>query len=306
MPAPPKLLTMLETAAADAVELAVRAVTERVNVEEGKEKSVLLKDLFRDEIESGIDILFFAMGRTETDSVRYRPLDRDEVVQCLKALKVIRDNLASMLNADDPNAPAAARKVVEEFERHTTLFLKVAGLLKAHVEKPFAWPPQPDRFTVVELFPQILKWSGTVLCGYENNTFELSLTAGSKKYIFGSDADFYRARSDSGYETVIVIIKGGFLAIGDTPKIQQYRIINKRYDKYGMIPAKQGVDVPITGQKLVYRYDNMPFGTLIITWEDTSGIKMPVMPKKSGREVHLPVGVAFTMYNSVADLVWVS
>jgi len=228
------------------------------------------------------------------------------VKAALKALRMIRENLASALGADDPNAPYGVKKVVEEFEKHATLFLKVAGLLKAKVEKPFAWPPQPDTFTVCELFPQIVKWATTVPCGYANNTFELSLTAGTDTYIFGDGTNYYKARADSGYETVIVIIKGGFLAIGDTPKIQQYRIWNKQYNKYGMIPAKQAAMMPIHSEKLVYRYDNMPFGTLIITWEDMSGIMLKVRPYKSGREVHLPVGVAFTMYDNVKDTVWVS
>jgi len=202
-------------------------------------------------------------------------------------------------------------KIAADIEPQLSIALKVAGIFKAMIpeSKPYTFPSEAGSLGVAWLFPQAIKYassaSSTYPCytSYTTNTWELTLTAGTKAYFFGDGTNYYRASPTTAKHSMILVFHNGVIEIGSTPKIQQFRLYSEGMTKYGIYTVAPVVEVPIEENKTLYQYPT-PMGAVPIFYD--KGIMWGFMPAESGTSTIKLLGLVFYEHDLFSDLTWVS
>ena len=199
-------------------------------------------------------------------------------------------------------------EIANDFKVQVPLFMSVGEVFKAKVDKAFGGIlPSSGQFGVGLLIPQDVKYTATASASapaytdYANNSWSLSLTAGTAINFLGDGTNYYKARPTTGYRCAFVIMKNGIVEIGTTPSINQFLIKTERtsYPAFSVHPL---VDQPIDRGYMIYRY-NMPFAIPVFYDFGVMLQGMPTVTKTS--DIRL-IGVIFYEYDHRASLSWVS
>ena len=199
-------------------------------------------------------------------------------------------------------------EVANDFKRQAALFQSVGEVFKAKVDKAFGGIlPTSGQFGVGLIIPQDIRYAATpsstnpCYTDYPANSWTLSLTAGSTVYLLGSSANFYKARTTTGYRCAMVIMKNGIIEVGTSPSINQFQVQTERtsYPAFSVHPL---VDQPLERGYTIYRY-NLPFAIPVFHDFGVKLMGMPITTKSS--EIRL-IGVVFYEYDHRASLLYVS
>ncbi len=169
-------------------------------------------------------------------------------------------------------------------------------------DEPFGGiDPDPGEFGITLAFPQLLKYDTSTPVGWENNSWEVDLTAGTAKWLFGDDTHYYRGNSATDKKTALLILEEGLYEVGHTPSIVQYKIEfeGKPYPPYAV---NQAVDLPVKNENLVYPIDFPQ--AVFVPWD--YGFRMKVMPSRSGKADIRILGVIWYEHDAFSDLVWLT
>jgi hypothetical protein len=189
------------------------------------------------------------------------------------------------------------------------LAVTFAGIAKAMLpsQKPYTFPSTPGKLGVAWLFPQAIKPTTATASGYNVNSWDIPITAGTKAYILGSDAAFYTAPTYSiggkTYYTAILIFHYGLVEVGSTPSAQQFRLISSAKTDYGIYAVEPLVEAPLDAQKSLYLYPT-PMGALFIDY--TTGVKWYFMPNRTGTSTMKLLGLVFYEHEVFQDTAYVS
>jgi hypothetical protein len=198
-----------------------------------------------------------------------------------------------------------APSIAVDIERQYALAREMAAVAKATFpsRKNYSFPSVPGSLGVTWLFPQAIKYSATAATSYTTNSWDISLTAGTKAYLLGSDTDYYKTCSDTDARSFILIFENGLVEVGTTPSIQQFRIVTESKGDYGAYAVEPLVDVNTEPNKVVYQYPT-PLGAF---WADYNlGVKWYFMPGKTGTSTIKLLGLVYYEHNFLADTKWVS
>ncbi|MCD6240370.1 hypothetical protein J7K27_02445 [Candidatus Bathyarchaeota archaeon] len=255
---------------------------------------ISISDLFKSEIERGINIL--SLGRTELDYVDLKPSERDAVN---RVIDLVVNHLGLI-------SPTLAR----EFESQRSAFIKWAGVAKALFpeEKPITFPSQVGTIGVLPLFPQAIKYAATpssstpCYTDYSANSWDISLTAGTAAYIFGDGTNYYKASPQTGKHSMLVVAQNGLVEIATTPKIQQYKIYSETESKYGIFVVSPVQDVSIDPNKPIYLYSTPG---MLPVYHDF-GVMFKILPNVSGTSSIRLLGLVFYEHDLFSDTVYIS
>jgi hypothetical protein len=238
-----------------------------------------------------------ALGR---DRFPLAPLDSSEVNDVLKVLNEGLNHLRRV-------APQVYDAVVNpvpgaSLER---LVLTFAAVAKAQfpTQKPYTFPSVPGKLGVAWLIPQAIKYGATVPTSYTNNSWDISVTAGTRAYLLGSDAAYYVTSSATNAYSAMLIFYNGLVELGTTPSAQQFRLISQAKTDYGIYTVEPLVDVPVESNKAMYLYPT-PMGALYVDY--SAGVKWYFMPTRSGTTTIKMLGLVFYEHNFLADAVYLT
>ncbi|MCC6050481.1 MAG: hypothetical protein LM580_07225 [Thermofilum sp.] len=197
-----------------------------------------------------------------------------------------------------------APSVAIDIERQYRLALAMAAVAKGlfPAKKNYTFPSVPGQLGVAWLFPQAIKYSATAATGYAANSWDISVTAGTKAYLLGSDAAFYKACSDTDSRSLILIFENGLVEVGSTPSAQQFRLVTESKGDYGAYAVEPLVEVSVEPNKAIYQYPT-PLGAL---WVDyNTGVKWYFMPTRTGTATIKMLGLVYFEHNFLSDAKWV-
>jgi hypothetical protein len=253
----------------------------------------LSRELFKDELNKGIPVF---MG--DRESVVYSELESDEKAAVEKVFKYGLNQIRRI-----------SPKIASDIEPQLSIALKVAGIFKEMLpeKKSYTFPSQTGTLGVAWLFPQAIKYATTVPTGYTTNSWDIPLTAGSRAYLFGSEAGgvvtYYRTSDTAKAHSAILVFNNGIIEIGSTPKIEQFRLVSEGFTKYGIYTVAPIVEERIEENRLIYQYPT-PLGAVPIFYD--KGVAWSVMPKVTGTSTIKLLGLVFYEHDFAADLKWVS
>lgn len=199
-------------------------------------------------------------------------------------------------------------EIAVDFKAQAPFFRSVGEVFKDKVDKAFGGIlPSSGQFGVGLIIPQDVVYATPAssddpcYSGYTDNSWKISLTAGTAAYLLGSSDNFYKARKEVGYRCAIVLMKNGILEVGTTPSLNQFRIATERtsYPAFSVHPL---VDQPIEENYTIYRY-NLPFAVPLF---HDFGLKLTGMPTVTKTSEIRLVGVAFYEYDHRSALSWIS
>jgi hypothetical protein len=201
--------------------------------------------------------------------------------------------------------------VAMDIERQRSLALTWAGVAKATfpVRKNYEFPSTTGSLGVAWLFPQAIKYaatpSATLPCytSYATNSWDISLTAGTAAYFFGSATDFYKASPQTDKHSFLLIFENGIIEFGSTPKIDTFRLESEGKRDYGIYSVVPLEEIPIEKGVIAYQYPT-PLGALPITYD--RGIRFSFMPRVSGNSTIKLLGLVFYEHDLYPTLPWVA
>jgi len=251
-----------------------------------------VKELFAEELGKGIPVF---MG--DRESVVYTPLESDEAA----AIRKVFNYGLNQLRRITP-------KVASDIEPQLNIALKVAGIFKDMIpeKKSYTFPSQTGSLGVAWLFPQAIKYASSgdgSYTSYTTNSWDISLTAGTAAYLFGTSTNFYKASATTGAHTTLLVFNNGILEIGSTPKIDQFRLEAEGFTKYGIYTVAPIVEERIEENRLIYQYPT-PLGATPIFYD--KGIRWSFMPRGSGTATIKLLGLVFYEHDFAASLKWIS
>lgn len=200
--------------------------------------------------------------------------------------------------------------LAEDFLRHLPIFQKFGGIAKALFpgDKPIAFPSEPGKIGVNFIVPQLVKYVATpspsapAYTSYSNNSWEISVTAGTPAYILGDGTNYYKASPIDNQRALLVIMKDGLVEVGTTPSTDQFKLWTEVQSRYGVYTIHPLVDQPIELGKTIYRYTTPG---VIPVYHDL-GIMWGFIPKRSGTVDMRLIGIAFFEHDLLANFKWVS
>lgn len=163
--------------------------------------------------------------------------------------------------------------------------------------KSYALNPTAGSLGVSPLFPAAIKPSSTTKSDYILNTWDIALTAGTTAYLLGGATDFYKGSTTADATTWYYIFANGLVETGSTPSIEQIKIISQ--EKQAISPYTTGpfVDVPVNKDYPAYIY---PLPAFYID-NQSQGIKLAVLPRRTGTVTLKLIGLVFYEYNFFSD-----
>jgi hypothetical protein len=175
-------------------------------------------------------------------------------------------------------------------------------------QKPYTFPPEKGKLGIAWLFPQAIKWVATpsdadpCFTSYNNNSWDIDITAGTAAYLFGSADKFYYTSKTPEKYSAILVLYNGIVEIGSTPSAQQFQLISdtKSVAPYVVEPL---IEVPLNPQKNIYLYPTQ-MGALFI--DHMTGIKWSFMPTRTGKATIKILGFVFFEYDFYPALKWVA
>jgi hypothetical protein len=255
--------------------------------------SYKLKELFKEELRT---IGIFFGGREDIEYIPLTDAEREKVDDAInQGLNILRK---------------ASPTIAATFEMHRSFFQKCAGIAKAKFpgQKTVQYPSQAGGIGAALLFPQALKYYGTpsatypCYTSYANNSWDISLTAGTAAYILGDGTNFYKASPTTEAHSLVAICHNGLLEIGSTPRIIQHRIWTQAETKYGIWATQPLAEIPIEPNKVLYQYNTI--GALILTHD--FGTMWKILPKSSGTSTLPLLGMVFYEHDFAPDTKWLS
>ncbi len=240
----------------------------------------------------GAGIYVYKGGISEVMMAKLTPAEESKLISYL-------DHVVKFLTNVSP-------VIAREFERHKPLFVRAAQMFKAIVNKSLEIPPMPGTFGCTLIFPEAVKYTATpsatapAYTSYKSNLWEIDLTAGTAAYILGDGTNYYRASPTPESRSMLVIIEGGLVEVGTTPKIYQMRIFSEQESARGPQAVYPLVDIPVEPGKTMFVY-NTP--ALIVRHD--FGIMWGVMPHYSGTAVLKLIGLVFYEYGFYSKLAWI-
>ena len=251
-------------------------------------------ELFGSEFAKGISV--FVGDRRELVATELEGTERAAIE------KVFRTGLYQLRKA--------VPRVAADIEPQLDLALKAASVFKEMIpeKKKFSFPCEPGMLGVSWLFPQAIKYVHTptpdlpAYTSYATNSWNISLTAGTPAYIFGSDANFYKASPAAGRKALILVFQDGVLEIGASAAIQQFRIISEGVTKYSAYSVAPVTEIEVEEEKTVYQYPT-PMGAVLAFYD--RGIKWSFMPSTTATTTIKLLGLVFYEYDFYPDLKWV-
>jgi len=238
-----------------------------------------------------------ALGR---DRFPLAPLDSSEVDAVLKVLNEGLNHLRRVApQVYDAIVNPATGASLEKF------VLTFAAVAKAQfpTQKPYSFPSVPGKLGVAWLIPQAIKYGTTVPTSYSNNSWDITITAGTKAYLLGSDTAYYVTSSTTNAYSAMLVFYNGLVEFGTTPSAQQFRLISQSKTDYGIYTAEPLVDIPVEKGKSIYLYST-PMGALYVDYN--TGVKWYFMPTRSGTSTIKMLGLVFYEHNFLADTVYLT
>jgi hypothetical protein len=232
---------------------------------------------------------FFGGGKTSEEA---EILSSDEE-------KAINDCLADINTVLSKVCPSLA----DLMTAHKQFFLSAGRIAKAKMDdKVISYPGQAGMIGVSPIIPQLLKWSATVPTDYPNNSWELSVTAGSSVYLLGSATAWYKTSSTVGERMVLAIPKDGIVEIGSTPKFDQFRLITEALTKFGPWSVSPLVEMPLDPERPIYQYPT--HGSFVVSYD--LGYKLYTRAKTTGKSKVIILGLAFYEHELCPEPKWVT
>ena len=255
--------------------------------------SISIKEQFADVIQT---LGIFTGGR---ETVAYDPITTDEK----QAIERFFNYHSRILYNISP-------KIANLFNEHKSAVLKFAGVAKGLFtkSKPIKYPAESGTIGIDILMPYFIKYtaspssSAPAYTDYTNNTWDLSLTAGTDVYFLGSSSNWYKANPQDDQNMMLVIFKDGVLEVGTTPKIDQMRIVTEINQKYSPWVVNPLVEIPVEEGKTIYQYNTLG---ILPVYPDL-GVKWYAMPKYSGTSTIKLLGVVFYEYDGFSDTKYIS
>jgi hypothetical protein len=232
---------------------------------------------------------FFGGGKTSEEA---EVLSSDEE-------KAINDCLADVNTVLSKVCPPLA----DLMTAHKAFFLSAGRIAKAKMDnKVISYPGQPGFIGVAPIVPQLLKYSATVPTSYPNNSWELTLTAGTPVYLLGSADAWYYASSTPGKRTLLAVPKDAIIELGTTPKLDQFRLTTEALTKFGPWCVCPLTEMSINDYRPIYQY--VTHGSFIVTHD--LGVRLEAMPKASGTSKVVILGLAFYEHELMPKLTWIA
>ncbi|MFA6695032.1 MAG: hypothetical protein WCR85_00245 [Sphaerochaeta sp.] len=247
-------------------------------------------EIFNDELTGGIP--FFSGGRTD---VEFEVLSEPEETAISKMVR----RHANMLQY---TSPILARSLLQQ----ENAIVKMAAVVKAlfPTEKVVKHPGTQNSIVADIITPQALFWKNTAdtsnpcYTGYEDNSWDINLTAGVPAYLFGDGTNYYEARKDNNNYMAAMLLHNGLFEVGTAPKISHMHVKTKQMDLYAPTALSPMVDLAVDPDRPVYIY-NTP-GIIPLTHD--VGTEVSVMPQMSGVSNLRWLGVVFYEYNHMGTL----
>ena len=204
-------------------------------------------------------------------------------------------------------------KLAMLFDTHKQFVLSAASVykrkaLKANVAADFDFPPKLGRLAVAPIAPQLIRYVATpsatdpAYSDYALNSFTIMFgSAGETKYLFGSDANYWKGLSETKGPIMHVVFEDGLIEIGTSPKVDQIYIEFDGWNMLGTFFQPEAVKLPIEESKPVYQYTHPAFVTI-----PDRGIKVAVLGEVAGDSILVPVGVTFYFVDKFKTLTWIS
>ncbi len=200
-------------------------------------------------------------------------------------------------------------EVADEFELHEPFFLAHIGIFKAEVKNKAYGGERPSEgeFGSIFIIPQAIRYVATPSAAepayshYDLNQWTISITAGTRRYLFGDGTNYYKARPTENYRMTLLIVRNGVLEVGTTPSLLQMKYWSRAEPK-GAFSAHTLVELPVESGYTLYQY-NTPSAVPIhfdheFMWE--------VMPYRTGTAKIVLLGIVLFEYDQFKDTVWVA
>lgn len=247
-------------------------------------------DIFSDELVDGIKV--FTGGRTDTE---FEILSKNEEISISK---MVRQH-AVMLQYTSPI-------LANTLMAHEKAIIKMGGVAKALFpnEKVIKHPGTQNSIVADIITPQALFWKNTpdasAPCynGYEPNSWDVNLTAGTEKYLFGTESNYYETRKENENYMAAILLHNGLYEVGTAPKLSHMHVRTKQTDLYSPTAITPMADLSVDPDRPVYIH-NTP-GAILLTHD--VGTQISVMPQLSGVSNLRWLGVAFYEYNHMGTL----
>ena len=237
--------------------------------------------------DKGISLFLGGYG----DTIEVEELSEREVDSFEKFFKESEESLRDISN-----------KLANIFVAHKDLIFFMVEHFKAKIGKTFGGQqPGSSDFGIALTAPWLINWDGAQPTAYGGNSWIISTTAGTRLYLLGSSTAFYRARSDSGYRMLHIILQNGIFSVGTSPGISQIRVLSEKVTQppFHVMPAH---DVPVDRYPIYIL--TTPYA--IPVWYDM-GVKVEVMPYVSQSALDLRLlGVTLYEYNAWRDLTYIT
>ena len=204
-------------------------------------------------------------------------------------------------------------KLASLVEKHSEIIVKAIEIYKAIAardigEKRFAFPPRSDTISAAPISPQFIRYVATASADdpaysdYPLNSFDLSLSAGTPRHLYGTSTDYWSGKSKTKGPIMHVIFEDGIIEIGSTPKIievlaefEDWRMLGALWEPY---IVREAIEVG----RMIYQYQTP--GVLFVLPDRK--FRLGVMPDKTGTSTVIPVGIALYYVENFKSLTWIS
>ena len=242
-----------------------------------------------EEISSLSGVPVSALGR---DKFPYKELSDIEI-------QVINKVFDTGLDVIRKVAPSIAGDIAIQRQ----LAILFAGVAKALMDyKNYSFPSVGAQLGVNWLFPQAVKYNANVPTGYNNDSWDIPITAGTPAYLLGSSTDYYTTSSTPNQRSAILIFNNGLIEVGSTPSAEQFRLISVAKGDYGIYTVSPLVEIPVEPTKSIYQYPT-PLGALFVDYQN--GVKWYFMPRRSGVSTIKMLGLVFYEHAFASDVLWI-
>jgi hypothetical protein len=186
-------------------------------------------------------------------------------------------------------------------------YVKWAGIAKATFPetKSYSYPAVAGGLGADWITPEIFTYDTNASSGVNSNThyncttaiytsFDLSLTAGTARYIAGqSTAVYYYGSSTTDKHSFLVLAQDGLVEVGTTPKCNMLKFFTQLQTKYTYIAMNPLLTQSLEDYRALYQY-NTPG---MIPMDHNVGTCIAVIPTATGLSTIVPLGMAFYEYD---------
>jgi len=192
-------------------------------------------------------------------------------------------------------------------------YVKWAGIAKATFPetKSFSYPAVAGGLGADWITPELYKYSTSPAAAAatqsftdyngltaEYTTFDLTLTAGTVRYVAGNGTYGYKGCGTSEKHSFVVIAQDGLVEIGTTPKVNMMKFTTDLQSKYNYIAMNPVLNQTDEDFRAIYQY-NTPG---MIPMDHNVGTTIKVLPTVSGTSTLVPLGMVFYEYQFITSM----